>query len=318
MQATAIAHSNIALAKYWGKRDVPGNVPATPSVSVTLSHLHTRTHVMFDPSLNEDSFRLNNSISTGEPLLRVTKLLNEVRQRANLQLCAQVTSENNFPTASGLASSASGFAALAMAACKASRLTLTTQELSRIARRASASAARSLFEGFVSLDTYDNPAAEMLAPASHWPSLSLVVAAVTLAPKVETSTHAMVHTRETSPYYSSWKDDAVSVAQDVRTAILNRDIQQLGEAAECSALRMHACAMSAAPGILYWSAKTLELIHCVYSLRRAGIGAWFTMDAGPHVKIICEQKDTHTIAELVRVHCAYVQIANPGPAAYIT
>ncbi len=312
--STSVASPNIALAKYWGKRGVPGNVPATPSVSITLSGLTTRTSVTFDDDLEHDVFVLGGNETKGTPLERVTKLLDELRAHAETRARARVVSDNDFPTASGLASSASGFAALARAATKALGLSLDDVALSRVARRASASAARSIFGGFVGLGTEDDAAAMPLASSSHW-ELRVVVAAVTTSAKPISSTTAMERTRTSSPYYEAWVADAPELAREVREAVLARDLERLGVAAEASALRMHACALAAGPGIVYWTGRTLELIETVRSLRKEGIAAYFTIDAGPHVKVLCDARDAETVELKLRPLAVRTIITRPGEGA---
>jgi diphosphomevalonate decarboxylase len=311
VKATAIAHPNVALAKYWGKRTVAGNVPATPSVSVSLGGLETRTTVEFDASLTADSLTLNGAPS---PLDRVTRLLDEVRVLTGIGHRARVTSTNDFPTASGLASSASGFAALALAATAAAGLECSPAELSRMARRASASAARSVFGGFVALGTEDDAAAEVVAPSSHWP-IAVVVAAVTLAAKETGSTSGMDHCRATSPYYPAWVEDAPKVAARVRAAILARDLEKLGSAAEASALRMHACMMASDPALLYFQPATIELLRRVRALRAEGISAWATIDAGPHVKVVCLASESARVAERLASAAVRTIVAHVGEGA---
>lgn len=316
MKATAVARSNIALAKYWGKRDVPGNVPATPSLSVTLAGLSTRTTVAFDERGTDDVFVLGGVEVTGEPRARVIAVLDEVRRLAGVAHRARVDSANDFPTASGLASSASGFAALVHAAAAAAGVELSLAATSRMARRASASAARSVRGGFVSLgtgqDEADDPAAEVVAPETHW-DLSVVVAAVTLDPKGTSSTTGMRHCRDTSPYYSAWLADAPKVFAEVRRAVLARDLEALGVAAEASALRMHACMMASAPALLYFQAATMTLLSEVRALRARGVGAWATIDAGPHVKVLVARADEARVAAALAPHAARVIVAHPGP-----
>jgi len=313
VKATAIAHPNVALAKYWGKRAVAGNVPATPSISVSLGGLETRTTVEFDPSLAADALTLDGKSA---PLDRVGRVLDEVRALAGFRHRARVTSANDFPTASGLASSASGFSALALAASAAAGLTLSSIELSRMARRASASAGRSVFGGFVSLGTEDDAAAEMIAPPSHW-AVAVVVAAVTLAPKETGSTSGMDLCRATSPYYPAWLEDAPKVAAQVRAAILARDLEKLGVAAEASALRMHACMMASDPALLYFQPQTIELLRRVRALRAEGVSAWATIDAGPHVKVLCLASEAPRVAERLAPHAVRAIVAHVGEGARI-
>jgi diphosphomevalonate decarboxylase len=313
--STAIAHPNVALAKYWGKRAVAGNVPATPSLSVVLGGLETATTVTFDRDPGDDLVILNGEPAIEQPRARVLGLLGEIRARAGIARGARVESRNDFPTASGLASSASGFAALARAATAAAGLDLDDATVSRIARRGSASAARSIYGGWVALGTEDDAAAEPIAPPSHLP-LSIVVAAVTLRAKATGSTPGMDHCRQTSPYYGAWLEDAPKVAAEIRAALLARDLPKLGELAEASALRMHACMLASAPALLYWAGPTLELLHEVRALRREGIGAWATIDAGPHVKVLTTEPEQ--VAARLSPHAVRTIVAHVGEGARLS
>lgn len=311
MMATAIAHPNVALAKYWGKRTIAGNVPATPSVSVSLGGLETRTTVIFDPKLKADALALNGQKADAT---RVSGLLNEVRALAGIGTFAFVESHNDFPTASGLASSASGFAALARAAVAATNVTLDDRALSQMARRASASAARSIFGGFVALGTEDDAAAE---PIETDIRVAIVVAAVTTAAKATGSTSGMDHCRATSPYYAAWVDDAPRMAAEIRAALAAGDLERLGVAAEASALRMHACMMASDPALIYFQPGTLELLARVRALRADGVAAWATIDAGPHVKVICAPRDATRVSEKLSPASVRTIIANVGGAARV-
>jgi diphosphomevalonate decarboxylase len=288
-EATARAHANIALAKYWGKAAAVGNVPAVPSVSITLGALTTTTSVRFDPALGADELTLDGRTAGAGALERVSRLLDEVRARAGIRDFASVRSANDFPTASGLASSASAFAALTLASARAAGLALSAEDASDLARRASASAARSVFGGFVRLDAGSAGqrylAASPLAPPDHWP-LRVVVAVTSDKPKPTGSTAAMNHTAATSPFYPAWLELAPRLAERVQRAIAERDLARLGEAAEHSALAMHACAMAAAPAVVYFEPATLAVLAAVRALREQGVAAFATMDAGPHVKVV--------------------------------
>jgi diphosphomevalonate decarboxylase len=311
MRATAVAHPNVALAKYWGKREVAGNVPATPSLSVALGGLETRTTVSFDPALERDELVLNDRVADAT---RITALLDEVRALAGFKHHAHVGTWNDFPTASGLASSASGFAALARAAIAAAGVKLDDAAISRLARRASASAARSVYGGFVSLGTEDDAAAE---PIETELQLAIVVAAVTFDSKATGSTSGMEHCRASSPYYAAWVDDAPRVYREVREAIGARDLERLGHAAELSALRMHASMLASDPPLLYWTSATLDLLSRVRALRTSGVGAWATIDAGPHVKVICAPRDATRVSEKLAPASVRTIIAHVGGAARV-
>jgi len=300
--ATAVAGTNIALVKYWGKRDAGLNLPAVGSLSLTLDGLSTRTTVAFDGKLAADALVLNGADADARALGRVSKFLDIVRTRTGLRERARVESTNDFPTAAGLASSASAFAALALAATRAAGVTLGDAELSVLARRGSGSAARSIFGGFVEMARGDRPdgrdaVAAPVAGGDAWPDIRLVVAVTSDAAKAIGSTEAMERTARTSPYYASWIASVAPDLAEARAAIAVRDLPRLGAVAERSALRMHACALAAEPGILYWTPATLAAITAVKALRATSIAAFFTIDAGPHVKVLCAAPDAARVAE---------------------
>ena len=324
MICTARAGTNIALVKYWGKRDAALNLPAAGSLSLTLQGLDTITSVDFSDQGSPHDHVFEGENPAGEAFARRTsKFLDLVRQRAGISAKAVVRTRNSFPTGAGLASSASGFAALALAATRAAGLTLSPDELSVLARRGSGSAARSIFGGFVQMDPgaradgTDAFAHPILDPAA-W-DLCLVVAVTTRAPKDVGSTDAMEHTTNTSPYYAAW---IASVPHDLavaRAAIAARDLQSLGAVTERSALRMHASAMAADPGVLYWTGPTVAAMLAVKDLRRAGVPVFFTMDAGPHVKALCHTADADNVrTRLLDVPGVLdVIVARPGPGAAV-
>ncbi|HLU61179.1 MAG TPA: diphosphomevalonate decarboxylase [Gammaproteobacteria bacterium] len=291
MQAEATARANIALIKYWGKRARALNLPAVGSLSITLDGLATQTAVRFDAALEADRVVLNgrkDEAAAG----RVSRFLDLLRERAGVKTRAEVISHNNFPTAAGLASSASGFAALAAAAATALKLDLSPEALSVLARQGSGSAARSIFGGFVEWhrgerDDGADSFAEVLAPREHWP-LQVVIAITETAPKGTGSTDGMTQTEFTSPYFDAWVDGQEADLADARAAILSRDFEKLADVAEFSCLKMHASALAARPGVIYWNGATLEAMHTVRTLRSGGMQVFFTIDAGPQLKAICE------------------------------
>ena len=314
-RATALAHSNIALAKYWGKASVEQNLPAVPSLSLTLEGLNSRTTVAFDAALPEDHVVLDGLELSGRALQRASALLDAIRQLAGLGWHARVDAENDFPTAAGLASSASGFAALVVASAGAAGLALSAGQLSALARQASASAARSLFGGFVALRA-GSDAAEPVASAEHW-SLSMVVAIVGAGPKATGSTEGMLHTAATSPYYAAWVDSAPGLFDAVHAAVLNRDLAALGQSMEQSTLMMHASMLAARPALAYLTPSSWAVIEQVYRLRKFGIEAYFTMDAGSHVKVLTERHTEQKVLEaLVAVPGVdRVLVCRPGRGA---
>jgi diphosphomevalonate decarboxylase len=321
-RAVAEANTNIALVKYWGKRDATLNLPAVGSLSLTLEGLSTRTEVRFDATLDEDALLLNGAVDA-RATRRISKFLDLVRERAGLTERAQVISANDFPTAAGLASSASAFAALSLAATHAAGLSLEPRELSVLARRGSGSAARSIFGGFVlmhrghqadGLDSF----AEPLAGAEAW-GVRLVVAVTSDAQKETLSTDGMRHTAESSPYFAQWVATSAPDLAEASAAIAARDLERLGVVTERSCLTMHASAMAARPAVVYMSGATLAGYHAVQSLRKAGTPAWFTCDAGPHVKALTDAAHAERVAQQLSSVPGVLRtiICAPGPAARI-
>ena len=284
--AKAVAHSNIALAKYWGKADTLRNLTAVPSLSLTLAALRTTTSVRFDPTLGSDEFSLGGERASGRSLERVVKLLDTVRDEAGLEDRASVESVNDFPTAAGLASSASGFAALAMAASRAAGLESSLEQVSALAHAASAPAARSVYGGYAALDARAEHA-ERVRDGATFP-LEMLVAVTVSGPKATASTDGMGHTQDTSPYYPAWVAAAPAVYGEVRRAVEAADFEALGPAVEHSALLMHASMLAARPALIYFAPASLRVMERVRAFRKSGGRAYFTMDAGPHVKVLVE------------------------------
>ncbi len=289
-RATAVAHPNIALVKYWGKADSARNLPAVGSLSITLDGMTTTTSVRFDAGLGRDVFRLGGR-ELPEMAQRVSACLDRFRSRTGVGAYAVVESDNDFPTAAGLASSASGFAALVVAADAAAGSGLDRGELADLARHASGSAARSLFGGFAEIELVpgdDGPAARArrLLDETEWP-LRVVVAVTATAAKKTGSTTGMEHTRATSAFYPAWVETHPADLDRARAAVAARDFEALAAVSEVSCLKMHAVMLSACPGLVYWNGATVEGIRRVRELREAGVPVFFTIDAGPQLKAVC-------------------------------
>ena len=323
---TARAGTNIALVKYWGKRDAALNLPAASSLSLTLADFGSETTVRFAADAGEsghDRVAFAGATADAKFAERVRRFLDLVRARAGLSFPADVATTNTVPTAAGLASSAAGFAALALAASRAAGLRLSPSELSELARRGSGSAARSIFGGFAEMhagarsDGSDAVAHQLLA--EHAWDVRLCVAITAQGEKEISSTTAMDRTATTSPYYLAW---IASVAADLaaaRDALAAHDLATLGAVAERSALRMHASAMAADPHILYWNPATLAAIATVKRLRADGLLAYFTIDAGPHVKVLCASADAAKVQAALAATPAVLRVLvlAPGPGATI-
>lgn len=291
---------SLALVKYWGKQPGKKNLPATSSLAVSLAALSTQTDLSFAPG-SSDVVVVDGAVQPSE---RYTAFFEEARNMLALGNAVSAVSRNNFPAASGLASSSSGFAALALGCVllaadqpvlpeTGSTLKLADADLiraSRLARLGSASAARAVFGGWTWLPAGAEQA-EPIHPADYWPDFRVLVVIVRQAAKDVSSRSAMESTRLSSPFYQAWVEDAVKLSREARLALERRDMEALGYLARVSYCRMHASALAADPPLCYWLPDSLQVIQQCAELRSRGIGAWETMDAGPQVKILCLEKD---------------------------
>ncbi len=294
MRAIARAQPNIALIKYWGKRDSDRNLPAVGSISLTLDELYTTMDVELDGALDRDELHVNGR-SAQSMLPRVTRCLDAVLGADRLR--GRVTSESNFPIAAGLASSASSFAALVVAASAAGGRERRVDELAGLAGRASGSAARSLYGGFVELrNDGDGIAVSTLLDGETWP-LRIVAAVTSRAPKPVSSGEAMELSRRTSPFYSRWIEEQDMDLSTARDAITVRDFGKLASIAEHNCLKMHSVMWASRPPVVYWNAATLATLESVRALQAEGVAAFFTIDAGPQVKVICLPDDEPRVVE---------------------
>lgn len=315
---TARAHTNIALIKYWGKKDQELIIPMNNSLSLTLDHFYTDTTVQFDENLTADQFYLNGQAVADE---KVSRFMDLVRQKAGITTFAYINSTNHVPTKAGLASSASAFAALALAASKAAGLDLTKQELSKLARRGSGSASRSIYGGLVEWQAGtndDDSYAVPLMPDLDW-DLRMIAIVLDDQEKKIASRSGMQTVVETSPFYDAWISSTMADLEKIKPAIANKDIKTVGEIAESNAMRMHALNMTATPHFSYIEKASLDAMAAVETLRAQGIPCYYTMDAGPNVKVICEGKDTEAIMTHLKTIFKPEQLlmAQAGPAAKI-
>ncbi len=298
--STARALANLALVKYFGKRDVTLNLPAAGSLSLTLEPLSTTTAVTFDTSLEWDCIQLDGEDAPTGFAERVIRFLDLVRTTVDTQCFARVTTQNSFPTAAGLASSAAGFAALAVAATTALGQQLTPRQLSVLARQGSGSACRSI-SGGISVwqagkraDGEDSFATAIAGP--DWWDLRVVIGITDAGPKSIGSTAAMEQTRRTSPFYGQWIETVNRDLVAAGEAVKSKRFEQLGAIAEHNALAMHAAALAARPAIVLWNGATVEALKRIQQLRADGIPAYFTCDAGPQPKALCLPADEDDVA----------------------
>lgn len=321
MHYTARAHTNIALLKYWGKVDEALITPTTTSISLTLDEFYTDTTVWFDKSMQSDQLILDGETISGSAAQKVSRFLDVVREMADINDKAYVVSNNHVPTAAGLASSASAFAALAGAASKAAGLNLSVTELSRLARHGSGSATRSIFGGFAKWVPGDDRTsfATPIFEKVDWP-IQLLTVVINDQPKKIGSRLGMQHSKNTAPFYDMWVRLANSQVNDMILAIQQHDIVKLGELAEANALQMHAMNTTSVPPFNYLTDKSWQVIMIAQELREQGIPVYATMDAGPNVKLISRPEDTFIIKkELANiVTSSQIIIASPGPGIKVT
>lgn len=320
MKCTAKAGANIAFVKYWGNRSDDLRIPMNPSISMTLKGCSTVTTVALDNRIEADVVTFNGVPAAPEFASRIQTFLDLVRARAAREDKARIATVNSFPTGCGIASSASGFAALAAAAAEAYGLRCTPRDLSRLARRGSGSACRSIFGGFVEWTagvSDESSYAIQLADETHWPELRDIIVLLSCEPKAVGSSegHRLAHA---SPLYEARLAGLTQALEQTKRAVAARDLTALGDVLEREALCLHAIIMTARQPILYWAPQTIDVLHLVRASRREGLEAYFTLDAGANVHIIT----TRQAAPKLRTRLAErgyreLLVDQPGPGAQI-
>ena len=299
--ATALAHPNIALIKYWGNRENDLRLPANGNISMNLDGLFTRTTVTFSADFESDRLHIGNKSVTGPGLERVSHSLDLVRELAGMNDRAEVVSENNFPSGTGIASSASAFAALALAASEAAGLDLSEKDLPRLARRGSGSASRSIPGGFVEwyMGTADNNSyAKSIAPPEHWNLVDCVT--IVSREHKQTSSTAGHPLAPTSPLQQARVADAPRRLDLCRRALLDRDFDALAAIVELDSHMMHAVMMTSTPGLFYWQPVSIAVMESVRRWRKSGIPVFYTVDAGPNIHVICPQEQAEGVEGSLR------------------
>ena len=295
---SAIAHPNIAFIKYWGNRDDALRLPLNGSISMNLSGLESRTTVQFDEALEHDTFELNGEFQSSASLQRVSQFLDYVRRLVGSTSYARVSSTNNFPTGAGIASSASAFAALALAASKAAGLDLDQKDLSRLARLGSGSACRSVPDGFVEWLPGEDDAssyAVSIAPKEHWDLVDAVaVVSQEHKPIGSTSGHKLAHT---SPLNAQRVLDAPERLKNCRDALLERDFARFADVVELDSNYMHAVMRTSNPPLVYWEPATEVLLWQVWQWRKQGHAVCATVDAGPNVHVLALKNELEWLRE---------------------
>ncbi|WP_057510142.1 diphosphomevalonate decarboxylase [Staphylococcus simulans] len=296
----ARAHTNIALIKYWGKADEALIIPMNNSLSLTLDKFYTETRATFDAQLDRDYFYLNGEEVDEKETQKISAYLNLVRERAGTALHARIDSTNFVPTAAGLASSASAFAALAAACNEALEMNLSDKDLSRLARRGSGSASRSIFGGFAEWEKgHDDESSYAHAiDADHWEDdLAMIFVVINQKSKKVKSRAGMSLTRNTSRFYQYWLDYVEADIAEAKAAIADKDFDRLGRVFEENGLRMHATNLGAQPPFTYLVPESYDAMALVHECREAGLPAYFTMDAGPNVKVLVQKQHQQAVID---------------------
>lgn len=291
MKSTAIAPSNIAFIKYWGKKDEKLKLPENGSISMNLSNLITTTTVEFSPKFKKDLVIINNQ-NDSKRSGRVIKLLDLIRKKANIFLKAKVVSQNNFPEGTGLSSSASGFAALTLAATKSSGLNLNEKELSILARQGSGSACRSIPDGFVEWldgDSSETSYAKILYPPDYWNIIDVVV--IVSQEKKETSSTDGQKSASTSPFFQTRLNNIKEKIGRFKKALETKNFTDFGQIIEGEALELHAIMLTSIPSLIYWQPETIKLMKLVKKWRSEGLEVYFTVNTGQDIHVIVEEKN---------------------------
>ena len=294
----ARAHTNIALIKYWGKADEALIIPMNNSLSVTLDRFYTETRVTFDETLTEDQLILNGEAVNAKESAKIQRYMEMIRKEAGISEHALIESENFVPTAAGLASSASAYAALAGACNEALQLGLSDKDLSRLARRGSGSASRSIYGGFAEWEKGhdDESSFAHRIEADGWENeLAMVFVVINNKSKKVSSRSGMSLTRDTSRFYQYWLDNVEPDLKETKEAIAQKDFKRMGEVIEANGLRMHATNLGAQPPFTYLVPESYNAMRIVHECREAGLPCYFTMDAGPNVKVLIEKKNQQAI-----------------------
>jgi diphosphomevalonate decarboxylase len=320
MKATARAPSNIAFIKYWGRKDEDLRLPTNGSISMNLSNLTTTTTVEFNPSFKKDDFIIDGK-KDAQKESRVILHLDRIRKIAQILYKAKVVSQNNFPSDTGLSSSASGFAALTVAATKAAGLKLSQKELTILARTASGSACRSIPDGFVYWrqgQNNDTSFAYSIFPANWWNIIDVVV--ILSDQKKDVSTSLGQKSIASSPFMQTRLLKINNKLDTCRKLLKEKDFNLFGELIEQEALELHAIMITSIPPLLYWLPQTIMLMKLVLTWRAMGLPVFFTLNTGQNIHIICEKKTVPPLMEKLKTvsEIKKIIINTPAIGAHIT
>ncbi|HIY66522.1 MAG TPA: diphosphomevalonate decarboxylase [Candidatus Agrococcus pullicola] len=313
-RAVARSHPNIALVKYWGKQNEQLILPAAGSLSLTIDAFPTTTEVTLDDRATADTFSLNGVPAAVGQTARVSALLDIVRAVAGVDTFANVDSISEIPTDAGLASSAAGFSALAAAAAAAYGLELDSRALSRLARRGSGSASRSVIPGLAVWHAGNDE--ESFAEPVNGPDVRMVIVTLSTGAKPVSSREAMRTCMLTSPFYPAWVASTKWTLDGALEACRDNDFTRLGRITELHANRMHALIQSADPPIRYLTPQSVAVFDAVAQLRAAGRSCYATADAGPNVVVLTTPEDAEPVARHL-AELGETRIVGAGPGAAV-
>jgi len=314
MKATARAHSNIAFVKYWGRKDEELRIPTNGSISMNLSNLFTTTTVEFSPLYLSDEVVVKDEINE-TTVKRVITHIDRVRELANSTLKSKVVSINSFPSGTGLSSSASGMAALTLAATKALRLDLSEKELSILARQGSGSASRSIPSGFVEWvdgNTSEESFSQSIFPAEHWDIVDIVV--VVSKEKKDVSTSEGQKRAESSLFFQTRLNHIQEKIASCRNLIGKRNFSEFGKLIEMEALELHAIMITSWPPLIYWLPQSIYVMKSVQKWREEGLEVYFTVNTGQDIHVICQKKDEAKITARIKGLENIIKIIRNSPS----
>lgn len=317
MKIAARAHTNIALIKYWGKADAKLRLPLMSSLSMTLDAFYTETSI---EAGEKNEFYLNGQKQDDQSAKRVFNYLSTLQNKYQVHGNLIVKSTNHVPTAAGLASSSSAFAALAASFVHFYHLDLDHRQLTRLARIGSGSASRSIYGGFVIWQKGHDDQSSYAYPLIEKPKMDLQLLAVELnaGPKKLSSTHGMKDA-QSSPFFKPWLARNQQELDEMITAIKENDFTKLGSLAELNANEMHAINLTAQPEFTYFEPDTIRAIKLVEEMRQNGIECYYTIDAGPNIKVLTQLKNVKEIKKYFLSEFSNVKIINAsfGPGVSI-
>lgn len=300
MKATAIAPSNLAFIKYWGLVDEKLRIPTNGSISMNLSNLTTTTTVQFSANYKTDDITINGK-KNSKQMNRVVEHLNRIRKIKDTKIYAKVVSKNNFPTSTGLSSSASGFAALTLAAGAALDIHLSEKELSILARHGSGSACRSIPGGFVEWHkgtSSDTSYAETIYPPDWWDIVDIVVC-VSIKEKTVPTTKGQTYAF-TSPFFKERLNQIDDKIRQIKQSIHDRNFIKFGEIIEQEALELHNIMKTSTPSLTYMLPETITVINKVMQLRKEGMPIYFSLNTGQNVHILCQKENAISIKKIMK------------------